>query len=108
MRKKKQISELINQWIKADYQVDKQVLAKEEALKQGAIALFIDKYPDVVNMYSIGPNPQGQQKGSDYVSRELCSGPHVAHTGLIDQIVLTKETAVADGVRRIYAVQQKS
>jgi alanyl-tRNA synthetase len=37
---KKQISELINQWIKADYQVDKQVLAKEEALKQGAIALF--------------------------------------------------------------------
>ena len=105
---KKQISELINQWIKADYQVDKQVLAKEEALKQGAIALFIDKYTDVVNMYSIGPNPQGQQKGSDYVSRELCSGPHVAHTGLIDQIVLTKETAVADGVRRIYAVQQKS
>jgi len=103
---KQQVTTLINQWIDADFQVDKQVLAKTEALKLGAIALFVDKYPDVVNMYSIGPNPQGNRQGIDYISRELCSGPHVERTGIIGQIVLTKETAVADGVRRIYALQK--
>lgn len=103
---KQQVTDLINQWIEADFQVDKQVLAKKEALNLGAIALFVDKYPDVVNMYSIGPNPQGNRQGIDYISRELCSGPHVERTGVIGQIVLAKETAVADGVRRIYALQK--
>ncbi len=103
---KQQVTDLINQWIEADFQVDKQVLAKTEALKLGAIALFVDKYPDVVNMYSIGSNPQGNRQGIDYVSRELCSGPHVERTGVIGPIVLAKETAVADGVRRIYALQK--
>lgn len=105
---KQQINNLINQWIKADFKVDKQVLPKAEALKLGALALFIDKYPDTVNMYSIGPNPQGNQKGIDYISRELCSGPHVEYTGLIGQIELTKEKAVADGIRRIYVLQKSS
>ncbi len=103
---KKQITDLINQWIAADFKVDKQVLPKTEALELGAIALFADKYPDTVNMYSIGPNPLGNQKGVDYISRELCSGPHVEHTGLIGHIELVKEKAVADGVRRIYALQK--
>lgn len=103
---KQQVTDLINQWIEADFQVDKQVLAKKKALNLGAIALFVDKYPDVVNMYSIGPNPQGNRQGIDYISRELCSGPHVERTGVIGQIVLAKETAVADGVRRIYALQK--
>lgn len=102
------VSDLINQWIEADYEVNKQVLSKVEALKLGALALFIDQYPDTVNMYSIGPNPQGNQKTVDYISRELCSGPHVEHTGLIGQIELAKEKAVADGIRRIYALQKSS
>jgi len=105
---KNQVTDLINQWIDADFQVDKQVLPKSEALKLGAIALFVDKYPDVVNMYSIGPNPQGNRKGVDYISRELCSGPHVEHTGVIGHIELNKEKAVADGIRRIYALQKNS
>ncbi len=105
---KTQVATLINQWIEADFTVDKQVLSKTEALKLGAIALFVDKYPDVVNMYSIGPNPKGNQKGIDYISRELCSGPHVEHTGVIGHIELAKEKAVADGIRRIYALQKIS
>jgi len=105
---KNQITALINQWIEADFKVDKQVLPKAEALKLGAIALFVDKYPDTVNMYSIGKNPQGNIKGEDYISRELCSGPHVEHTGIIGQIELVKEKAVAVGVRRIYALQKSS
>lgn len=105
---KQQVNDLINQWIEADFKVDKQVLSKAEAIKLGALALFIDKYPDTVNMYSIGPNPRGNQKGVDYISRELCSGPHVERTGLIGQIELAKEKAVADGIRRIYALQKSS
>lgn len=105
---KNQITKLVNQWIAADFKVDKQVLPKSEAIKLGALALFIDKYPDTVNMYSIGQNPRGNQKGVDYISRELCSGPHVERTGSIGQIELTKEKAVAVGVRRIYALQKNS
>jgi len=105
---KQQVSDLINQWITADFQVSKRTTSKSEALESGAMALFIEKYPDVVNVYSIGKNPTGNKKGEDFISRELCSGPHVEHTGIIGPIILTKEKAVADGVRRIYALSKSS
>ncbi len=108
IEEKEQITNLINGWIKADFQVSKQTMPKSEALKSGAIALFVDKYPDIVNIYSIGKNPNGDKRGEDFISRELCSGPHVEHTGLIGEIVLAKEKAVADGIRRIYALQKSS
>ena len=103
---KTQVAELINQWIEADLQVSKQTMSKTKALQLGAIALFVEKYPDVVNVYSIGKNPNGSKRGEDFISREFCSGPHVEHTGVIGPITLTKEKAVADGVRRIYALQK--
>jgi len=86
--------------------VSKQTMSKTKALQLGAIALFVEKYPDVVNVYSIGKNPNGSKRGEDFISREFCSGPHVEHTGVIGPITLTKEKAVADGVRRIYALQK--
>ncbi len=105
---KNQVEQLINDWIKADLSVDKQTLPKASALKSGAIALFVEKYPDIVNVYSIGQNPNGQKKGSDFISREFCSGPHVKRTSEIGEIELTREKAVADGIRRIYALQKSS
>lgn len=105
---KEQVASLINGWIEDDLIVSKQTLPKAEALKFGAIALFVDKYPDVVNIYSIGKNPSGSEKGVDFISREFCSGPHVEHTGEIGEITLVKEKAVADGIRRIYALQKSS
>lgn len=105
---KQKVSELINEWIQADLQVGKETLPKNDALKSGAIALFVDKYPDIVNIYSIGKNPNGRQRGEDFISREFCSGPHVGHTGVIGSIELTKEKAVADGIRRIYALQKSA
>jgi alanyl-tRNA synthetase len=103
---KQQVEELINTWIKADLLVDKQTLPKEAALKSGAIALFVERYPSIVNVYSIGSNPNGSKPGVDFISREFCSGPHVTRTGVIGEIVLDKEKAVADGVGRIYALQK--
>jgi alanyl-tRNA synthetase len=105
---KDQVTALINGWIAADLKVSKQTMPKAEALKLGAVALFVEKYPDVVNVYSVGKNPTGNKRGEDFISREFCSGPHVEHTGIIGSITLLKEKAVSDGVRRIYALQKSA
>ena len=55
--------------------------------------MFIEKYPDVVTVYEIGD-----------VSKELCGGPHVKHTGEIGKFKIKKEEASSAGVRRIKAV----
>lgn len=94
---KKQVESQINAWIAEDLPVSKEMMAKQEALDSGAIAFFIEKYPDNVSVYSIGKNPH-----SDWISKELCGGPHVEHTGSIGPISLYKEEAVSAGTRRIY------
>ena len=90
---KQKIEELVNKWIDAGYDVVKKEMSKEEALKSGAECMFIERYPDVVTVYSIGD-----------VSSELCGGPHVENTSNIPHIKIKKEEAVSAGVRRIKAV----
>ena len=85
----------INTWIEADLPVEKKVQKKSEALKSGALAFFGEQYPDEVSVYTIGAS-QG------WISRELCGGPHVAHTAEIGRLQFMKQQAVAAGVRRIY------
>ena len=87
----------INAWITADLPVTMQTMGKQEALYSGAIAFFVEKYPDTVTVYTIGTDPK-----VNWISKELCGGPHVKHTGEIGPITLTKEQAVAAGVRRVY------
>lgn len=87
----------INDWIAADLPVTRQVMQKQAAIDSGAIAFFIEKYPDEVSVYTIGADPQ-----NDWISKELCGGPHVAHTGEIGSLKIKKEEAVSAGVRRIY------
>ncbi len=90
---KQKVEELVNKWIDAGYDVVKQEMSKDEALKSGAECMFIERYPDVVTVYSIGD-----------VSSELCGGPHVENTSKIPHIKIKKEEAVSAGVRRIKAV----
>ncbi|NCN82628.1 MAG: alanine--tRNA ligase [Candidatus Pacebacteria bacterium] len=85
----------INEWVTADLPVTKKIQKKEVALKSGALAFFSEQYPDEVSVYTIG----GEQ---DWISRELCGGPHVTHTSEIGQLQFIKQQAVAAGVRRIY------
>jgi alanyl-tRNA synthetase len=99
---KQEVEKMINEWIAQDLPVTKQVLPKQEALKSGAVAFFIEKYPDEVSVYTVGTNPTGTKQGIDWVSKEFCGGPHVEHTGQIGPIKLTKEQAVSAGVRRVY------
>ncbi len=92
-----QVVDQINTWVKADLPVTRQELAKDQALSSGAVAFFKEKYPDLVSVYTIGVDPD-----KNWVSKELCGGPHVGHTGEVGQLKLLKEQGIGQGVRRIY------
>ncbi|PIY80546.1 MAG: alanine--tRNA ligase [Candidatus Pacebacteria bacterium CG_4_10_14_0_8_um_filter_42_14] len=87
----------ILEWIDKELPVTKQTMEKEAAIKSGAIAFFSQKYPDQVSVYTIGLDPE-----SDWISKELCGGPHVQNTKEIGKLTILKEQAVAAGVRRMY------
>ena len=92
------VEQLVNQWLKEDLSVTNETLSKEDALKSGAIAFFVERYPDQVSVYTIGDH-------NHWISKELCAGPHVEHTGQIARfgdLEIFKEKAVSQGVRRIY------
>ena len=93
----KQIVDQINEWVVADLPVHCQEMLKSDALKQGALAFFVEKYPEKVTVYTIGTDPD-----SNWVSKELCGGPHVTHTGEIGKVEVLKEQAIGAGIRRIY------
>ena len=93
---KQKAEELVNEWIKEALPVTVEEMPKEEAVKSGAECMFIEKYPDIVTVYSIGN-----------VSKELCGGPHVKNTSEIGKFKIKKEEASSAGVRRIKAVIEK-
>ena len=88
------VEELVNEKIREDIPVVIKELPKEEALKMGAMALFGEKYGDVVRVVVIDPK----------YSVELCGGTHVGSTGELGIMKIVHESAVAAGVRRIEAV----
>ena len=90
---KKQTEDLVNEYIKMTIPVEKLEMKKEDALKMGAEAMFIDKYGDIVSVYKIGD-----------VSLELCGGPHVKNTSELGHFKIKKEEASSAGVRRIKAI----
>ena len=93
---KQKTEDLVNEWIKESLPVTVEEMSKEEAVKSGAECMFIEKYPDIVTVYSIGN-----------VSKELCGGPHVKNTSEIGKFKIKKEEASSAGVRRIKAVIEK-
>lgn len=93
---KKQAEDLVNEYIKMAIPVEKLEMKKEDALKMGAEAMFIDKYGDIVSVYKIGD-----------VSLELCGGPHVKNTSELGHFKIKKEEASSAGVRRIKAILEE-
>lgn len=90
---KQKTEDLVNEYIKMAIPVEKMEMPKEEALKLGAEAMFIDKYGDIVSVYKIGD-----------ISIELCGGPHVHNTSELGHFKIKKEEASSAGVRRIKAI----
>lgn len=95
---KKQVENLVNEWIKAGYDVVRRDMPKDEAIKIGAEMEFGAKYSDMVSVYFV------EDKSGNPVSKEFCGGPHVKNTSELSQFKIQKEEAVAAGIRRIKAV----
>ena len=90
---KKKTEDLVNEWIKEGLNVTVKEMSKSDAINSGAECMFIEKYPDIVTVYSIGN-----------ISKELCGGPHVKNTSELGHFKIIKEEASSAGVRRIKAV----
>lgn len=92
------VEKQVNEWIAADLPVSFAEYDKEYARNTlKAHGQFWDKYPEKLTVYTIGDfeNP---------VSREVCGGPHVEHTGVLGKFTIKKEESSSAGVRRIKAV----
>ena len=90
---KQKTEELVNEWIQAAIPVEHVEMKKEEAIAQGAEAMFIEKYGDIVSVYKIGDK-----------SIELCGGPHVTNTSELGHFKIKKEESSSSGIRRIKAI----
>ncbi|MDD2794201.1 MAG: alanine--tRNA ligase, partial [Sediminibacterium sp.] len=89
-----QVEQLVNEKIRANVPVYIKEMKKDEAVALGAMALFGEKYGDIVRVVIMDPN----------YSIELCGGTHVGATGELGYFKIQHESAVAAGVRRIEAV----
>lgn len=102
-----EVERIVNEYIAAQLPVLKTVMPKEEAEKLGAEQEFGQKYPDMVNIYSVGPEnaTEDAPRLEEAFSIEFCGGPHVANTSEITGTFrIAKEKASSAGVRRIKGI----
>ena len=88
----RRVEEIVNAQIRRELQTTVEVMPLQQALDQGALAFFGDRYGGQVSVYTIG----------DY-SMEVCGGPHVQHTGNLGRFRILKAEAIGNGVQRIRA-----
>ena len=97
------VEDLVNQMILQNEPVKTHLMTPDQAIAQGALALFGEKYGDEVRVVSMGVDDRSNKADRAY-SIELCGGTHVRRTGDIGLLKIVAETAVASGVRRIEAL----
>ena len=92
-----QVEKLVNEAVAADYAVTSVSKSRQQAISEGAMALFGEKYGDLVRTITIG-DPQSRH------SYELCGGTHLERTSDVGAFLIVSESSAAAGVRRIEAV----
>jgi len=90
-----EIQRQVNDWIRQNLKAEAKVLPHKQAIAEGAIALFEEKYGEEVRMLGIG---------EPAISKELCGGTHVSSTGEIGIFLITSESSIGTGLHRIEAV----
>lgn len=90
-----EIQRQVNEWIRQNLKAEAKVLPYKQAIAEGAIALFEEKYGEEVRMLEIG---------EPAISKELCGGTHVRSTGEIGIFLITSESSIGTGLHRIEAV----
>ncbi len=90
----KQIEEWVNGVISKECEVIMEIMSLEEAKKANAHGVFDSKYGDKVKVYTV-------QKGGKIFSKEICGGPHVTTTKEMGKFKITKQEAVAAGIKRV-------
>jgi len=95
------IETLVNLMIAKKTEVKTRLMTRDEAIENGALALFGEKYGDEVRVLSMG------DKDGKYFSTELCGGTHVNNTGDIGKFKIINQSSIAAGVRRIEALRDK-
>lgn len=93
----KDVENFVNGIIKKDLPVWFEEMPLEKAKEINAMGVFESKYGENVKVYFVG-------KGNENVSKEICGGPHVEHTGILGHFKIQKEESSSSGVRRIKAV----
>jgi alanyl-tRNA synthetase len=91
----KKIQRQVNEWIRQNLKTEAKILSYSQAITKGAIALFEEKYGEIVRMLEIG---------EPTISKELCGGTHVSSTGEIGMLLITNESSIGTGLHRIEAV----
>jgi alanyl-tRNA synthetase len=97
------VEKMANEIVVQNSPVSTRLMSVDDAIAEGAMALFGEKYGDEVRVVSMGTGIEGAKAGKPY-SVELCGGTHVSATGDIGIVRLVSEGAVAAGVRRIEAL----
>lgn len=103
----KVVEEMANQIVLQNAPVTTRLMSVDDAIAEGAMALFGEKYGDEVRVVSMGTGLHGAKANRPY-SVELCGGTHVSATGQIGLVRILGESAVGAGVRRIEAVTGES
>ncbi len=95
------IEEFVNSMVSKKSDVKTRLMTPDEAVENGALALFGEKYGDEVRVLSMG------DENGKYFSTELCGGTHVKNTGDIGKFKIISQSSIAAGVRRIEALRDK-
>jgi alanyl-tRNA synthetase len=97
----KKIEDYVNKKIKQGLEVVRSEVLLKDAIESGAQGEFGAKYPELVSVYTIVG--KDSKSGKDWISKEICTGPHVNNTSEIGHFKILKEEGVAAGIRRIKA-----